>query len=74
MEDNIFREKSLERINTPDDFKEYIHITSPSLWFVLGATIIILIGFIAWSIFGTLEVHNIDGSIDTVHPISFVFG
>ena len=74
MEDSIFREESLERVNSPDELKDHIHVTSPSLWFVITAIIILLLGFLAWGIFGTVEVHNLDGSIDIVHPISFVLG
>ena len=75
MEDeSIFREKSLERVNSPDELKDHIHVTSPSLWFVIITIVILLLGFIAWGIFGTIETHNLDGSIEMVHPISFILG
>ena len=72
--DEIFREKNLERINSPEELKDYIHVTSPSLWFVIATIVIILIGFIIWGIFGKVEIHNADGSTENVHPITFVIG
>ena len=70
--DGIFREKSLERVSQPDDLNDYIRVASPSVWIVLIAIILLLIGIFAWMIFGSVEVHNKDGSTAQVHPITFV--
>ena len=72
MDDKIFREKSLERVNAPEELNDYIHVTTPALWFVMVALIITLIGFLAWGILSTVEVHNADGTTEKVHPISFI--
>ena len=69
---NIFREKSLNNINQPEDLNDYIRVTRPSVWIVLIATILLLTGVIAWMIFGSIDVHNTDGSVTQEHPISFV--
>ena len=68
----IFREKSLERVNQPEDLNDYIRVASPSVWIVLIAIILLLIGVFAWMIFGTLDVHNKDGSVTEQHPITFI--
>ncbi len=70
--DNIFREKSLERVNAPEELNDYIHVTTPALWFVVSALLIIIAGFLIWGIFFSVEIHNEDGTTEEVHPITFV--
>ena len=55
MNEKIFREKSLEKIQSPEDLNEYIVVTKPSVWLILGAVLIYLIGTCIWGIFGTIE-------------------
>ena len=68
----LFRKKSLERIQAPEELNDYIRVTTPSVWLVLLATAVLLLGMLAWSIFGTVNMNNDDGSTTSVHPISFV--
>ncbi len=49
MADSIFREKSMARVSSPESLDDYIRVTTPSLWIVLIAIVILLAGFIAWS-------------------------
>lgn len=69
---DIFREKSLQRISSPEALNDYIRVTSPSVWLVLAALIILLAGMLVWSIFGTVEAHAADGRVEEVHPIVYV--
>ena len=69
---SIFREKSMERISSPDQMDEYIRVTTPSVWIALLALVILLIGILAWSVLGTMEVHDQEGNPTAVHPISYV--
>lgn len=69
---NIFREKSIERVSSPEALNDYIRVTTPSVWIVLAATVLLLLGMLAWSIFGTVEVHNEDGSVQEIAPITYV--
>ncbi len=69
---NIFREKSLERVSSPEALNDYIRVTTPSVWIVLAATVLLLVGMLVWSIFGTVEVHNEDGSTQEIAPITYV--
>lgn len=68
----LFREKSLERVSSPEQLDDYIRVTTPSVWIVLLATVFILAGMLAWSIFGTVTMTDDDGSTKTIHPITFV--
>ena len=55
MSEGIFREKSLERIQSPDNLNEYVRVASPAVWMVLLAVVILLVGAIVWGIFGRIE-------------------
>ena len=33
---------------------------------------LLLVGMLAWSIFGTVETHAADGSAEAIHPITYV--
>ena len=68
----IFRQKSIDKVSSPEKLDDYIRVTTPSVWIVLVAIVLLLTGAIIWSIFGEVVVHNPDGSTETVAPISFI--
>ena len=49
MKQTIFRKESVERISSPEQLNDYLHVTSPALWVVLCAVAILLAGLLAWS-------------------------
>lgn len=54
MNNNLFRKKSLDRISSPEQLTDYIKVSNPSVWIVLGAVVVLLISVLIWSVFGTL--------------------
>lgn len=68
----IFREKSIKRVSSPEQLNDYIRVTSPSVWIVLIALVVLLVGMLAWSVLGRIEVHNEDGSTQEIAPITYV--
>lgn len=52
---NLFREKTIERISSPEKLTDYLRVTSPGVWVVLSAVIILLGGMFIWASIGTLE-------------------
>ena len=55
MEDSLFREKSIETISSPEDLSNYLHVTRPSVWLVLIAVILMLIGMLVWSSVASID-------------------
>lgn len=51
---NIFRKASLERVSSPEQLNDYIKVTGHSVWLVLTAVVVLLIGVLVWSVCGTL--------------------
>ena len=68
----IYREKSIKRVNQPEDLNDYIRVTTPSVWVVLIAIALVLAAVLGWMIFGTVEEHNDDGTVTETHPIMYV--
>ena len=56
MEKTIFREKNVDELNSPDELNEYLRVTSPSIWLVMAAVIVLLLGLIVWASVG--EIHT----------------
>lgn len=67
----IFREKSLERLSSPDKINDYIKTTTSGIWIVLIAVLLILAGAIVWSVFGRITVNTPSGS-KTVAPVTYI--
>ena len=72
MNNSIFRQKSIDKVSSPEKLDDYIRVTTPSVWIVLIAIVMLLVGGIVWSVFGEVEVHNANGTTETVAPITFI--
>ena len=68
---SIFRKKSLDRLTSPDQLNDYIRVTTPSVWLILIATLILIAGVLIWAVFGRIQV-NTDEGVKEVAPISYV--
>ena len=51
----IFRQQALDRIASPEQFNDYLHVTSAGVWVFLSIIILLLAAFISWSALGKLE-------------------
>lgn len=69
---DLFRKKSLEHAQSPEDLREYIRITTPPVWLALLASVVLLLGVLAWSILGTVSITDDLGNEKEIHPITFV--
>ena len=55
MGNQLFRQKSLERISSPEELHDYMRVTSPRLWMILAAIVVLLTGFIVYASTATME-------------------
>lgn len=61
MGDSIYRKESLDRMSSPDELTNTIKVIKPSVWVLLIALILVLAGFLVWSVFG-----RINSTVETV--------
>ena len=63
---NIFRKDNLEKMSSPEKLNDYIKVSNPSVWIILGAITVMLISAVVWGI--TYELP------EGVRPIEFLIG
>lgn len=62
-QETIFRQKSVERVSSPEQLDGYLKVTSPSVWLILIGIIIVLVGAIAWGTFGRINTYSNVGCV-----------
>ena len=55
MNNQLFRQKSVDKVSSPEQLNEYIRVANPSVWMVLAAIVILLAGVIVWGCIGHLD-------------------
>ena len=55
MENQVFRQKSVERIASPEQLQDYMRVTTPGTWMVLAAVVLLLAGLIVSSALVNVE-------------------
>ena len=68
MDNGLFRKKSMDRISSPEALHDYMRVTSPRLWMLLAAIVLLLGGFIVFA--STAKMENtipLRVTVDTYH-------
>lgn len=52
---SVFRQKSLDRVSSPEQLNEYIRVSNPGVWMLLAAIVILLVGVCVWGAVGRLD-------------------
>ena len=55
MQNRLFRSKVMDRVSSPEQLHDYMRVTSPAIWMVLGAVIALLAGLLVLSSVKRLE-------------------
>ena len=55
MDKQVFRQKSIDRISSPEQMHDYMRVTSPRLWMLLTAIIVLVAGGIVAAATFTME-------------------
>lgn len=53
--EQLFRKKIMDRISSPEQLTDYLRVTTPGIWVILGAVLLLLAGLFVWASIGTLE-------------------
>lgn len=55
MGKELFREKSLQKIESPESLNDYIRVSKPGVWLLVAAIIVLLIGACVWGLLGHVD-------------------
>lgn len=55
MNSSIFRQKNIDKINSPESLNDYVKVTNPSIWIILVGIIILIIGACVFGIIGKVD-------------------
>ena len=69
--ESIFRQKSIDRISSPEQLHDYIKVSSPGAWLVLVAIIVFLVGALVWAVNGSITINTDTGS-KVIAPIELL--
>ena len=73
MNQNLFREKSIERISSPEQLNDYLHVTTPAVWAVLLAIILLLAGFLFWCSVTEVESYVVGNAVAQSGVLTITF-
>lgn len=55
MNNEIFRQKSIDKVKSPEKLDEYIQVSNPSIWLLLVSIVVLLAGACVWGVFGHVD-------------------
>ena len=55
MDNQLFRQRSIDRISSPEQLHDYLRVTTPRLWMILVSVLVLLVGFIVFASTTTME-------------------
>ena len=71
MANQLFREKSLQYISSPEQINDYLKVTKPAVWATLVAIVILLVGLVIWGNFAYIG-SSIDGYAEVEDGIMYM--
>ncbi|HEX6506856.1 MAG TPA: hypothetical protein VF221_04415 [Chloroflexota bacterium] len=54
-DDAMFRQKVLDRLSSPEELDQLMHITNPRLWLALVGVLALLVAGVLWTVFTTVS-------------------
>ena len=55
MQNKVFREKSIEKITSPEQLNDYVKVANVRVWVVLASLVCLLAAVCFWGVFGRVE-------------------
>ena len=54
MEEKLYRKSAIDKISSPEQLNEYMRVTGPGVWVMLGAVAVIFAAFFVWGFSGSI--------------------
>ena len=55
MSEQVFRQKNLDKIRSPESLNDYLRVANPGVWLMLATALLLLVGACVWGVFGHIE-------------------
>ena len=55
MNKQLFRNKSIQKVSSPEQLDAYVRVATPGIWMLLAAIVVLLIGVCVWGVLGHLD-------------------
>lgn len=55
MNNSVFREKSIQKVQSPHNLNAYIQVSNPGIWILLVSIVFLLLGLCIWGWLGQLR-------------------
>lgn len=55
MEQPVVKKQNKERVSSPEQLSDYLHVTTPAIWVVMIAVLLLLASLLVWSSVTALE-------------------
>lgn len=62
----------MDYLSSPEQLRDYIHISNPPAWLALIALLILLAGIFVWVCTGSVSVTDANGEKQDVKPITLL--
>ncbi len=73
MNRSVFRKKSLDRMESPEQMDDYIQATSPRLWPVLAAVAVLVTAVVVWSFTASLTSEvSLQAYLKNEHAVCYI--
>ena len=59
MEQPLFRKENIDRISSPEQLGDYLHVTAPAVWIVLLAVLLLVSSLLGWSAVTAVESYAV---------------
>ncbi|MBR3317065.1 MAG: hypothetical protein IKG21_04510 [Atopobiaceae bacterium] len=59
----MFRKEAMDRISNPDDLDASLQVTSPAVWVIVFGVVALVVGVLAWGVFGSVSTTIVEGAI-----------
>lgn len=59
MPEPLFKKENVERVSSPEQLSDYLHVTNPAIWVVLAAVVLLLASLFVWSSVTAVESYAV---------------
>ena len=72
MSNSIFRQKNIDKINSPESLNDYVKVTNPSVWIILVGVLLIIVGALVFGTIGKVDT-NVNAAAEVKNKAATVY-